>query len=792
MQHSEELLAIWRAKITSRADLERAVRESYRFDLPFDGITAGSYIDRDGIAGVRGLNLGRWELWTTSRDMVREHLGIYEPPTSVLTWLRGLGFMYQFPHISREDITKVAYSADTQGAQNDVKVRTTIGKLLRKLLPELNDDQVAQLSALHTSDLDPTFNIATDISEIELIYNNMQGDSGCMRYPRQRFHHTDYHPSAVYSSPGVGVAYLGTPESPTARCVVYTNPDNPEDKRFVRLYGNPVLASKLKRAGYRQAGLAGVRLKRFVDSGYGSSYLVMPYIDPPGGRGSGQTDCVGQNVVAFEGDDFVTVVSPEQTSRLQGFGVAVMSATSTEGHIVLCENRGCTVNTPDLLTGDAINLLGTGDVRRIVIEKDGDLAFGWTADMNTTDEWGGAHVVHPETNRVEYVLASDATLSAWCFPFNSSYLATPKTARYLGYYQLDPKRYGPRKFDTENEVVEVGDGVYVRRGDSMMVYNADGTRDYLPLDEEDRLRRENYVPTPNRNGMKVFAHPDCPSLVTLVSGRRAIRGVHDIVQLWDGRWCMRESTSVASIFGVTYYFLERDFDLPAEFWEKRAQTNTNDWPLSESMQLGMMRKPVKFDGYNSYVPTITKYDASGNNWAINLAGVYDISSTVHTHKNLIDSAEWIVAHQDETHQKVSPSDQVIAWAKCVLSLNRAVEAARAAKAAAEAVDQEDDDAPVEMHPDDALLAALDARLDKAPVNTQVFASASLFDQAAFERAKAAFSAGAPVTEASIREAMAQVWTDEATNFDPLTYLNTQIVVTRPDDNGVIFTNSAAA
>lgn len=794
MQHSEELLAIWRAKITSREALREAVERSEALGLDFDRVTAGSYISFDAHSGVPGFGLDRWALWPTSRDMVREHLGIYESPTSVLLWLREHGYLYQFPHISREDTTKVAYSADTQGATNDVKVRTTIGKLLRKLLPELSDDQVAQLSAMHTADLDPTFNVATSVEDIERIYTNMEGDSGCMRYRRDRFGHDEYHPSAVYSSPGLGVAYMGTLDSPTSRCVIYQNPDNPDDKRFVRIYGSPVLANKLKRAGYRQAGLAGVRLTRLRDPGLPSNRIVMPYIDPPGGRGSGIEDSSAQSFVAFKGEDFVTLVSPGQVERLQQLGYTCMSATSTEGHLRPSENTSrAKLQDTDLLTGEPIDVLTARAVRSIAIEKDGVFTVGVTADTDSTDHWGGLHVYEEDTGRMVYVLVSDQVYEAWAFKHNMSYAATPETVRYLGYRPLDPARYGPKMYATEDDSVEISPGVFLRRDDAMVVYNADGCITYADASREEELRGQGYVPTPNRGGVRVLSHPDNPKLKTLVSGRRAILGYHDVVETWDGQYCMRDSAFSASIFGAAYWFTEHGIDLPASFWERRAANNSMDWPYNDTHVLSMLRKPVKFDGVSSYVPSLRK--SSDGRVCVNLAGIYDISSVTHSRENLLAAAEWIIANPGALASEVgSVAPYVEAWAKCALSLVKAVTEAREAARVAELVDQEDEDSPA---PAVSTLSEIDALLGEAITEPKTAATTS-----------AAPAPGVPLTMENVENALLRVFVDEAQNIDSTAYQTLQALqeasptgrmsyspvhwtfqVARPDDSVVAMTNA---
>lgn len=682
MAHSEELLALWRAKITSLAAFREAVDKSMTLGMD-------SRMVRDVLAQIRwhfspydpmqgGFVLDSDDLWPAARDAIRQHLGVYEEPTSVLTWLRtqsGVAGMWAYPHISREDPTMVAFSPDTNGAMNDVKVRTTVGKLARKLLPMLSDTMVAELTQLHTSELDPHFDVARTIEDIETVYTSMVGDSGCMRHSRSEFELEDYHPSVVYSSEHFGVAYMGELNNPKARAVIWDNPNDPSDKRFVRVYGNPVLGTKLKRAGYRCAGLAGTRLKMFFDQGE-PSHVVMPYLDPPGGRDSGLTDQRGVNGVAFEGDDHILVLSDEQTQRAQEAGLQTMGLQGTGGQRRLVRNsRNHSLMVTDHFTGETLNIL-TDDVQTILVEENEQLFVRYSRANNPAMERFTESLVLYRNDTGIAALVDEGTKQKWAFPGNRDFAFEPETVKALGYRMLDPSRYGPRQYEySSDSLIRLpGTFLWVRKSDSMLVFDAKGDPSYVADTQEQSLRDQGYVPTPSKDGMVVLSHPDNPNLVKLNSGRRAVMGCHDIVTLWDGGFAVRSSATQVKVLGLNEMLpgdTPDSLDLPAEFWGYRAGRLGVSWPPVERTVQGWMRQTVAWGSYNSMVWLC-------HNGELTRHSTYDDCLIAATIDDFVKAAEYILANP--SHREIVRGhgfpDRVLAWAKAVLSLNRAYQATR--------------------------------------------------------------------------------------------------------------------
>jgi hypothetical protein len=72
-----------------------------------------------------------------------------------------------------------------------------------------------------------------------------------MRYDMSHFGHQTYHPAAIYGSPNFSVAvHRDTKGTVKSRSVV-GQPEDADDKRYVRIYGDAALQRKLERHGYK-------------------------------------------------------------------------------------------------------------------------------------------------------------------------------------------------------------------------------------------------------------------------------------------------------------------------------------------------------------------------------------------------------------------------------------------------------------------------------------------------------------------------------------------------------------
>lgn len=227
--------------------------------------------------------------WWTAREWLRLRYA-YPQLTGQLAALAGTPYLYPyFIHPSMDDPDKVAYTASDADGCIDRQTVTTVGRLLRKLLPVVADEWIRDTEASIRAERSRAFFYTCDPEGVEYVYRHMVGDTGCMRYPADYWGITT-HPSRVYARPGVGVAFLAVPdgdnpEGPariTARSVVAVDPSGA--KRYVRVYGDPSLKAKLRAAGYAVGTLHGLRINALRHDASGDDeWYIVPYLDGPDG-----------------------------------------------------------------------------------------------------------------------------------------------------------------------------------------------------------------------------------------------------------------------------------------------------------------------------------------------------------------------------------------------------------------------------------------------------------------------------------------------------------------------------
>ena len=113
---------------------------------------------------------------------------------------------------------------------------------------------------------------ARTAEKIEEVYTT--GPSSCMAHKKEVWGaDMPVHPTSVYASPDLAVAYMNYGGRKASRTVVW-----PEKKIYVRIYGDHLRMQKLlAAAGYKQGCITGARVKRirFKDK----NRSVLPYID---------------------------------------------------------------------------------------------------------------------------------------------------------------------------------------------------------------------------------------------------------------------------------------------------------------------------------------------------------------------------------------------------------------------------------------------------------------------------------------------------------------------------------
>lgn len=551
------------------------------------------------------------DAWWLLREWVREKVGLYPEATSVLTQLRGAQGLagHYWPHISKSDPTMVAFTPDHTAGVNDRQVKTTIGKVLRRFLPLLSDEQVSLLEAQHRAELVDEFLVAESIEEVERIYTTMAGDSGCMRHKKANWDFTDYHPSAVYARPqdGVRVAYLENGRGvPIARTVIYDNPDNPDDKRYVRLYGaHTRLEAILKRKGYKVGGLLGAKLNALIDSrfkhsSYAStswSFYVMPYLDSPAGGTS--TAFKGTDVYKQEGEDFLRVIDRNTTSKLLTIGENLWGDNSyvyaggqgtgghvclrdipTEGHTFTCAISGEEYSAMDVARvqwfsdeGKIVHVAATNVpayTKRVkVLAEDGSLVVVQTTRENPSTIYAGVFGWLHNTPEV----------------FEACGVNMLSTKHYPDYYRDGvPTEYA---YTTVSRVRETLDGETIMRSDAVELFDVtedgDEVTTYVHSSEVRKLGKRGFVSTPVKGGERKWIKKGHSLHVTTSRGRDAIQGVHDLTKLSNGKWEFTRNAEDFQVSSLTFAHDKETSVLDAEF-DTAVLRNTFHWSVTHNLR----------------------------------------------------------------------------------------------------------------------------------------------------------------------------------------------------------------
>jgi hypothetical protein len=551
-----KLAAIWSKKITSQAEFEAACEATRELPGYYDGnpslhaIVCNTQWDA-GNAYIGGAEFEA-ENWPIQRDLWREAVGLYPPASSVLIWMRNASGPAgaHFPHVSKDDLSKVAFTLDRQGALDDRKVLTSMGRLLRKFLIHFSDADIQKLEQMHQAEIDGVFEIAGTADEVERVYTEMRGDSGCMRYSRSNWRlleDNDMHPSHLYAAPemGLSVAYLQDADgNPTARSVVYTNPEDPTDKRYVRVYGDTSLAARLARAGYKKFGLKDARLPA-ID--LGQNRFLMAYMDPAGGYQDKSADRSrdASHVVRFKGEDFLRLVDAKRAGELNRVGAQIASITTQDGFVTLKAFDPAWMHYTCAATGERYDATVKPFVLFIVDGQPQKVSKQWLEDLEQSyirlyyyDEGGESKSLYTLRDGFEkytvpghgYIFNNEATRKAYGLVQLSTLVYGEESPRYVAAgdtrtVQID----GQEHVVEESRVVTLFEwnaelGVTHKR------YALDEEAKQLPKKEWVRLHRR------AKDEPDSFARLDHPQLVKTVSGRSVLTSTYEVVRLTDGRW----------------------------------------------------------------------------------------------------------------------------------------------------------------------------------------------------------------------------------------------------------------
>lgn len=493
--------------------------------------------------------------WWVHREQARQQL-LHLPRTGVMDLvIDNLRLHLHFIHVSHDDPTMVAYTASMEDGLRDKQVRLSFGRLLRKMIFLATDTHIQALEASHRSEMDPTFLVASTQEEIQRVYTTMAGDSGCMRHAPDNWDlPKNLHPSAAYCYAGLGVAYTEVDGRVMSRSVIYDNPDDPKDKRYVRIYGDPCLKRKLELAGYKLRDLGGVKLKA-IDlhavrpRKWAENTFLVPYIDGPGGS-QGHPASHGYRL---KGEDCIRVITNEQGARLQRMGFHVGHLKRTEAVHTISEVDPEKLMQTCAVTGETFNGL---EVEALLVYHEGAVKLARADKVTGYSDYALNHLVGARVEKVHVTRADWSKGFEDRWRIGGQWLDTPENRRYVGLVQLAEAQYGANQWAHRGDnLVESApeSGVFYRTEDCTLVFDADGVCTAKPPSELDEFKKsKDYIQVAPNGSQKALSHKANPNLVMTLGKRRCIHGWHNVVQLYDGTWEYRQNTVEFQLFGMRF------------------------------------------------------------------------------------------------------------------------------------------------------------------------------------------------------------------------------------------------
>lgn len=551
---NERIKAALSQKIDSREKFDQFLRDhgltsaicgnTYRLDalvIPysFPAVTSG-------LAFTKGPALpGAYWWWV--REMLRLKFGVYPSieESSVIAACYANAFTIGYaPHVSVKDPGRIAVTMSPDDGARDKQTPISLGKWLRKVFPTMPDDAIQQAEATHRADISNELEVVRTAEEVEYVYTHMVGDTGCMRYAAS-YYGQSIHPSIVYSSPGYGVAVVRNAAGGiTARAVVWENPEDPQDKRYVRIYGDSTLKRRLERNGYRMTGLAGAPMQPHPLPEHGDDWYVMPYLDAPGGRGSGVMDHIHHRVV-LKGGQLVPVSTSEWDTfyrALVDAGLAAEhygAATSTAGRVRL------TPLPEDLFTYRCAISEGTYDRtvhKPVLVWLDGQARQVHPHHVPAQAMPGYAMV---DGSRVECYIPCDVET------FDHYGHMWPDTEHHrhrCGFARLSARYYPDETaWMRASSLIRLSDGEYAKPEDVVVVQMASGGAFRMKSEVQKdwvRLHRSTQYP-----GKAVYATPDGCWGITR-SGVKVGRHTHDVDEVAGGGLEFRRNIKRVRLYGA--------------------------------------------------------------------------------------------------------------------------------------------------------------------------------------------------------------------------------------------------
>jgi hypothetical protein len=476
--------------------------------------------------------------WWLRREYLRMQYEVYPPATALLKWLNMENYQLAV-HVSKDDPKMIAYTPDRQSGESDRQVRTTIGKLLTKLYPVYPDTAIAALTKEHFAELCDEFIELTDIKDILAVYASGEGGGACMSKPDEAYPYG--RPVAAYEAPHISMAVLKDDNGRvTARTMLYC--PTPEDKRYIRVFGDQLLARRLEKRGYKTGSWTGAEFKLIQPM---ADHVLMPYLDSNGARG-GET---GSSVAIFDGK--LRSIDMKTRKALLSLGAKyVATCTHQTGAIQLKAVDSSLLEVRCAWTGKMFNTL-THEFTEVWV----DGAF-YKASLETATEAyaeGLLRLAYPQaTGALAYVPAEVETY----IHDRSMFVESEENREEHGYTKLALAHYPEKQEWVQAHIYGRLREIYKATAEGTIL-----SEDAVELAEPSRRKyvhrdtiTKGWVRVHSRKtGVLCYAPPDIRVVKTL-SGRKVVVGYHDVVKLFDGGYEFSRNVQSVHMFGESYNF----------------------------------------------------------------------------------------------------------------------------------------------------------------------------------------------------------------------------------------------
>lgn len=253
--------------------------------------------------------MGSSDYWWHVREWARFVVGHHKPIPDAEFNLNA-DFARHFPHISREDDSRIAIVMDQSKAAADLHTTMKIGRYLSKqtdapeaIIPDIsnryaNRDKTYQLEVANTP------------AEIQWVYEN--GPSSCMgKTIKVAGFHSRVHPTHAYATPDICILYVRDREDPNR--VISRTVASTINHTFVRIFGNAgIIMPLLNQHGWENKQMHGLNNHRLLsikqevtEHGVPVTKHIGPYLD-----------CGNFPIYTDPRDDKYLIINP-QTSELQ-------------------------------------------------------------------------------------------------------------------------------------------------------------------------------------------------------------------------------------------------------------------------------------------------------------------------------------------------------------------------------------------------------------------------------------------------------------------------------------------